>query len=335
MIESHRETTHFFKAVSLFRGMDEAEVLDVARMVRPFERGSGEALFQQGDAADGMYIIERGAVEIRARVPGDATMTLARLDAGDLLGELSLLDGGMRTATAVALTPTAGYWLGRRHFEFLRRDMKPASLTVMRRLIASTCGSARRSYARITSLLEPSQLRTAHGEQLTASLVEGSASSIPFEAMPLFSRLSPEERRGVLDLSQVVHAQRGARLYAQDAEAQDVFMVLRGAARTVLGQSAAAFQVAVHAPGCMVGLVGALDGEPYATSGFAAEPSVLLRMPRNALQALQSEPLPRSWHLSEHIHENLVWLLRRCTDHASRLQLERDLLAPTHGGTHV
>jgi CRP-like cAMP-binding protein len=59
-------------------------------------------LFRQGDAGDDVFILVSGRVKICARRAGREVI-LAVLDAGALLGELSAVDGGARSATVVAL----------------------------------------------------------------------------------------------------------------------------------------------------------------------------------------------------------------------------------------
>ena len=108
-----RETIQFFRTLTLFRGLGTSELEDIAQMLQPFARGPGETLFQQGADSNGIYFIQDGLIEIRARVPGDEVLTLARLGHGDVLGEVALLDRGPRTASALAVEPTTGYWLGR------------------------------------------------------------------------------------------------------------------------------------------------------------------------------------------------------------------------------
>ena len=66
-------------------------------MARAFSNEPGQVLFSQEQPSDGLYLIERGEVEVTARIPGDETVTLARMGAGELLGELSLLDRGRRS----------------------------------------------------------------------------------------------------------------------------------------------------------------------------------------------------------------------------------------------
>lgn len=67
--------------------------------------GSGETLFQEGDAGHEAYIIDTGAIRI-SRTSGEEAgeYTLATLGRGDMFGELSLIDAKPRSAHATALT---------------------------------------------------------------------------------------------------------------------------------------------------------------------------------------------------------------------------------------
>jgi len=66
---------------------------------------AGEVIFREGEAADCAYVIESGVVAITAARKGDE-VELARLLAGEPLGEMALLDDKVRSATARALEPT-------------------------------------------------------------------------------------------------------------------------------------------------------------------------------------------------------------------------------------
>jgi EAL domain-containing protein (putative c-di-GMP-specific phosphodiesterase class I) len=69
---------------------------------------AGECLFREGDPPTSAFLVEEGAIEIRALRAGETQhpMVLARLGPGELLGEMSVLDQSHRTATAVALVDT-------------------------------------------------------------------------------------------------------------------------------------------------------------------------------------------------------------------------------------
>lgn len=66
-----------------------------------YEKGS--VIFNEGDPADRMYIIQSGALEVTQR-RGKHEEVLTFLEKGDLVGEIALLDGNSRTATVKAIT---------------------------------------------------------------------------------------------------------------------------------------------------------------------------------------------------------------------------------------
>ncbi len=65
----------------------------------------GEKIFSEGDSDRDLFIIQRGAVEIRKRM-GGTDLVLTRFSRGDFFGELSLLHSVPRSATAVAIGET-------------------------------------------------------------------------------------------------------------------------------------------------------------------------------------------------------------------------------------
>ena len=67
----------------------------------------GDVLFREGDVADSLYLVVSGRVAIAIANPIDHRETVVSLmDAGDLFGEMSMLDDGTRSALARALEPS-------------------------------------------------------------------------------------------------------------------------------------------------------------------------------------------------------------------------------------
>lgn len=63
-----------------------------------------QALFIEGDLAERAFLIERGWVTVTCTAPGGREIMLALRGAGDMLGELSVIDGQPRSATAIAVS---------------------------------------------------------------------------------------------------------------------------------------------------------------------------------------------------------------------------------------
>jgi CRP-like cAMP-binding protein len=70
---------------------------------RPVRFRRGQAIFTQGDRAERVFVIERGWVLISSMAPGGREIVLGLRGPGDVIGDLSALDGAPRSATALAV----------------------------------------------------------------------------------------------------------------------------------------------------------------------------------------------------------------------------------------
>ena len=89
----------FLKNVPLFSTMPPDTIAWVAEAADETSCPSGETIFGKGSEGDSMYVIADGSVRIH-----DGDKTLASLPQGAFFGELSILDGETRSATATAET---------------------------------------------------------------------------------------------------------------------------------------------------------------------------------------------------------------------------------------
>jgi NhaP-type Na+/H+ or K+/H+ antiporter/CRP-like cAMP-binding protein len=118
------ETADLCRNMPLFAELDEAEIARIARLTHERAFGPGETLFEQGDEGRSMFVIARGAVAVyqtgapSAQSQGEETL-LNVLGGGDILGEMALLTGAPRVATARALTSAVVGEISRRDFEGL------------------------------------------------------------------------------------------------------------------------------------------------------------------------------------------------------------------------
>lgn len=104
------------KKIPLFSELGDDEREYLASALAPRTLTPLEPLFWVGDSGDDMFFIERGKVEICIPDHGGKEIRLAVLGPGDFLGEISLLDGGSRTATARAIGEVELLSLNRQDF---------------------------------------------------------------------------------------------------------------------------------------------------------------------------------------------------------------------------
>jgi CRP/FNR family transcriptional regulator, cyclic AMP receptor protein len=86
----------------LFRGLAASTLQQIGSLSvrRPYPAGA--IIFSQGDPGDALYGVVTGKVRISASAPDGKEMFLNIMEPGDTFGEIALLDGNPRTATASA-----------------------------------------------------------------------------------------------------------------------------------------------------------------------------------------------------------------------------------------
>jgi CRP-like cAMP-binding protein len=95
-------TRDFLKSVELFAGLAPADADALVSMAHEEVFQKGQAVFRERDPGGKLYLVVSGVVEISKSAPGAASMPLARLGHGEVLGEIAAFDGGPRSATATA-----------------------------------------------------------------------------------------------------------------------------------------------------------------------------------------------------------------------------------------
>ena len=100
-----------------FFGRMQPDVLQaIAGLCVTRKLSTNEVLFQKGDPGDALFAIRRGQIRIGTSTDEGRRLTLNLLGAGDVFGEIALLDGQPRTADAVASEPTLLFMIRRRDF---------------------------------------------------------------------------------------------------------------------------------------------------------------------------------------------------------------------------
>lgn len=99
------------KKVPLFDGLTDRQLEQISRLADEIEIREGKRLAAAGETGRELFIIVEGRATVKT--PGGRTVRLGR---GDFFGEMSLIDGAVRSATVTADSPMKLLVVGQREF---------------------------------------------------------------------------------------------------------------------------------------------------------------------------------------------------------------------------
>ena len=104
MAEETITAAELLARVPLLSGLEAPELDRIAQVAVPRSYPKGARVFHEGDESDACYVIREGEVRVTREHSDGRAIALATLGPGELVGELAMLDGGVRSASLEALT---------------------------------------------------------------------------------------------------------------------------------------------------------------------------------------------------------------------------------------
>jgi predicted acylesterase/phospholipase RssA len=131
------DATEFLAEMSIFSGLEQRVLADIAGQIEWCHVHGGGVLFRQGDIGDALYMVVSGRLRVVLEGPdgGGVSRNLREVSRGDTVGELALIIGEPRTATVVALRDTELGRLSRDAFTRLL-EREPRSVLGLTRMLA-------------------------------------------------------------------------------------------------------------------------------------------------------------------------------------------------------
>lgn len=129
----NRKLDAVISTVPLFEALSKRHLKKIAALTSSVEYDTGDTVIRQGEPGDAFFVTVEGQAKV---VVGGKTVH--RLIPGDHFGEISLLDGGPRSASVVAETPLSVLRLNRAPFLKMVRedaDMARALLASLARMV--------------------------------------------------------------------------------------------------------------------------------------------------------------------------------------------------------
>lgn len=126
--------------IGIFGALTPSDQRRLASLLKEKSFSPNQTIFIQGEEGRGLYLIRTGKIKICANDRQGNELIFSFLTSRDILGEIAILDGLPRSATAIAVTQTNTYYLDRKDFlEFLETSPRVCFV-----IIANLCKSLRR-----------------------------------------------------------------------------------------------------------------------------------------------------------------------------------------------
>ena len=126
------ERVLFLRRVPLFTDLSPQDLVPIASIASEQSFADADTIAEQGEPGDEMHIIVSGYVLVILREPGGHQQVLAVRAAGDVIGEMAVITGGVRMASLAAKGTVRLLSIGRRSFEAMLRERPETALALMR-----------------------------------------------------------------------------------------------------------------------------------------------------------------------------------------------------------
>ncbi|MCZ4695040.1 hypothetical protein DWB61_09175 [Ancylomarina euxinus] len=121
------------KHISIFEGVDEKFVREIALYLTPIVLTPGDYLFRTGDVANSMFFVKKGKISVLTE---DEKQELTILKSGDFMGEIALFKKSNRTATVKSIGYSDIYELHKKEFEKVIKKYPDIALRIKEKSIS-------------------------------------------------------------------------------------------------------------------------------------------------------------------------------------------------------
>jgi CRP/FNR family cyclic AMP-dependent transcriptional regulator len=188
------ESVELLSRVPLFSELSRKEIERISRVSVARSFPAGVRVFHEGDHSDACYLVRKGDLRVTREHPDGRAIALATLGAGDIFGELAMLDGEARSASVETLTDC---------------ELLALPAADVRRLLADHPGISVKLIAALTKRLRETNERVARQSfQTVPSRVAGVLNQLVAEESASVGRQGITIRMTQADLAQLAGTSR-------------------------------------------------------------------------------------------------------------------------------
>ena len=180
-------TADFLYQIPLFQKIPSDQLVDLLRMLRPVSYKAGEIIFKQGQQGRAAFLIQSGTVEIFVSEQ-EKFLSITRLGEKEIFGELALIDGAPRSASARAVVACEILCIDKKEFDYLRTQFRPVVFHLLREFSDELCIRIRETNLQTSHLIVHGKSEQ-RGSGTAVSSARIQPQSIEQESPALFSRV--------------------------------------------------------------------------------------------------------------------------------------------------
>lgn len=290
----------FIKSIPLFQYVNADDLTEVLRLLRPIELEPGQVLFREGDPGKAMWVLGDGVEVSVASTAGKARpVVVAYAKAGDVLGEMALVDDGARSGTAIVTQGGHAHELDAQEFHAMRTTFTPAAFKILRKLSVDLCARLRQTNERIVA--------SGHTKIDTPPLPAGPRPDVamldrfpPFKALPSVVKFALAQQLEVLEIPEVTP------IFAEGEPSHGAYFIVDG--EVSVGRNG---KTLANLPaGAMFGVVACIDNGARSASCVTTGPATLFRMTERDFDTLFASGHRFAFQMVDLVARQLVQHLR-------------------------
>ena len=293
-MNKNKVTLEDVRQLTLFGEVEDRDLTMIAHGLEQVSFAAGDYIFRQGEPADSAIFIVDGEAEILTRLPGGDEMVVARVGADALLGETSLLEESVRTASVRSDGPVTCFRMDRRFFHASVAQHDIAAFCILRRIMSVMADRLRNLNMQIVEHVASSLSRPPEQMDLarrTAALEQPA----PFNfraflpVLPFFRDFRETDIDDMVALTRVFSLPKGVTLFEEGDESDSMFIVVRGALTMCCVDGGNLYPLEIAGPGKVCGADDVIAARSRARGCHSSSETTLLEITAADFQRLNTD----------------------------------------------
>lgn len=317
---------------SLFDALDSNELDMLIRHSEMLTFAKDDIILRQGSRAAGIYVIISGEVSVTAKVLGEGVTTIEKLKSGNIIGEVSFIEGGPCATSAIASNTVGAMLITREFFAMLDAYHPETEYKILMTIAKQVCERLQVMHQKITAYMANSDMKTRSlfsdvmhalaspkklaGEELGHARQE----FLHADFMPM---LAPQEKDELLQRSTFLAVTKHHTLINTGDTAPPCYIVIRGAVQSRVIHDKRLAKLSVIGPKILFASISFIETNKAAITTYTAcENAIVLVIPNEALEELRKTNIKLWYKLFQMVCRSLVALERSVEKLDIRLHTE-------------